>query len=82
MLFVWDLAAAELLYALHLPIPHTVYGTAQLHFMPDSQTVAGTAQQLLSVLAQCVSQHVGAFAEWTLRHCATVSEHFSYHCIC
>ena len=43
LLFVWDLAAAELLYALHLPIPHTVYGTMQLHFMPDSQTVAGLA---------------------------------------
>ena len=41
LLFIWDLAAAELLYALHLPIPHSVYGTAQLHFMPDSQTVAG-----------------------------------------
>ena len=41
LLFVWDLAAAELLYALHLPILHSVYGTAQLHFMPDSQTVAG-----------------------------------------
>lgn len=41
LLFVWDLAAAELLYALHLPIPHSVYGTLQLHFMPDSQTVAG-----------------------------------------
>ncbi|KAL0019139.1 hypothetical protein WJX79_008487 [Trebouxia sp. C0005] len=40
LLFIWDLAAAELLYALHLPIPHSVYGTAQLHFMPDSQTVA------------------------------------------
>ena len=41
LLFVWDLAAAELLYALHLPIPRSVYGTLQLHFMPDSQTVAG-----------------------------------------
>lgn len=41
LLFVWDLAAAELLYALHLPTPHTVYGTVQLHFTPDSQTVAG-----------------------------------------
>lgn len=41
LLFIWDLAAAELLYALHLPIAHSVYGTAQLHFMPDSQTVAG-----------------------------------------
>lgn len=41
LLFIWDLAAAELLYALHLPIPHSAYGTAQLHFMPDSQTVAG-----------------------------------------
>ena len=41
LLFIWDLAAAELLYALHLPIPHSVYGTAQLHFMPDSQTIAG-----------------------------------------
>lgn len=43
LLFVWDLAAAELLYALHLPIPQAVYGTVQLHFMPDSQTVAGWA---------------------------------------
>ena len=43
LLFIWDLAAAELLYALHLPLPHAVYGTVQLHFMPDSQTVAGVA---------------------------------------
>ena len=43
LLFIWDLAAAQLLYALHLPIPHAVYGTVQLHFMPDSQTVAGLA---------------------------------------
>ena len=41
LLFVWDLTAGQLLYALHLPIPDTVYGTAQLHFLPDSQTVAG-----------------------------------------
>lgn len=41
LLFVWDLAAGQMLYALHLPLGHSVYGTAQLHFMPDSQTVAG-----------------------------------------
>lgn len=43
LLFVWDLAAAELMFALHLPLPQAVYGTVQLHFMPDSQTVAGLA---------------------------------------
>ena len=47
LLFVWDLAAAELLYALHLPTQHAVTGTAQLHFMPDCQTVAGEMMQLL-----------------------------------
>lgn len=53
LLFVWDLAAAELLYALHLPLANSVYGTSQLHFMPDSQTVAGGQVLIQQKLCVC-----------------------------
>lgn len=75
LLFVWDLAAAELLYALHLPFGGSVYGTSQLHFMPDSQTVSGNSAAVL-IAAQRVSAETVSFAsdarhahdhEWCLR---------------
>ena len=61
LLFVWDLAASELLYALHLPFGRSVYGTSQLHFMPDSQTVAGNSAAALTA-AQRMSAETVSFA--------------------
>ena len=57
LLFVWDLAAAELLYALHLPFGRSVYGTSQLHFMPDSQTMAGNSAAALPAAKQQSALH-------------------------
>lgn len=61
LLFVWDLAAAELLYALHLPTACSVYGTSQLRFMPDSQTVAGMVSTYSRALVTSTSGHVSSF---------------------
>lgn len=54
LLFVFNVVGGIFLFALHLPDSAVGTGAQQLHFLPDSSTLAGQCSPTLGCLYECV----------------------------